>query len=86
VLRIHLLGRLPQSARLVVQHGDGSMELAISNQPNADSSLQTVMKFLNHVREPSRGGNSIASRAQVAAALVDPLMSSLSAPQPRCYR
>jgi hypothetical protein len=85
-LRIHLLGRFPQNAELVLQHESGSMEMAISSQPNASSSLQTVMKFLTQVRESHRVGNSLASRAQVAAGLVDPLIRSLSAHPRRSYR
>jgi hypothetical protein len=82
-LHVHLLGSLPQNAKLVVQHENGSLELAISGQPNADSSLRTVMNFLSHVRESGRDSNALASRAQIAAALVDQLMRSLSAPSVR---
>jgi hypothetical protein len=85
-LRVHMLGTFQRNARLLVQHGGGSMELSVSSQPDADSSLRTVMKFLSQVRELGRISNSPASRAQVAAALVDPLMSSLSAIPPTSYR
>lgn len=79
-LQVHLLGGFRQNARLVIQHGDGSIELAISTQPNADSSLRTIMSFLSHVRQSDRGINTLGSRAQVAAALADRLVRSLTRP------
>jgi len=70
-VRVHLLGSLPRKTRLVVQSRSGSIELAISNQPDAGSSLQTVMKFLSCARHGRGYDNSIASRAHVAAVFVD---------------
>jgi hypothetical protein len=80
-LRVHLLGVLQQNSKFVVQHRSGSMEFAISSLPDADSSLQTAMKFLNCARRRSRTDNVIGSRAHVAAAVVDHMMNHLSPAQ-----
>jgi hypothetical protein len=70
-LHVHLLARSAKDSKLLVQHRAGSMEVVIASQPNATSSLRTVMMFLDGVRRPGSARNLSSSRARLASLLVE---------------
>jgi len=76
-LRIHLLGGLRNSSRLVVEHKAGSIELPISRTPHALSSLKTLMRFLQQVREPKLYQSLVSTKVYIAACLADGFMQGL---------
>ena len=80
-LRVCLLGAVPQKSVLVVHHRTGSLEVAVSSQPDVNCSLQTAMKFLSLVRPPSESDNLPGAQALLSAVLADRFLNQLSAYQ-----
>jgi hypothetical protein len=80
-LRVCLLGAVPQKSVLVVHHRTGSLEVAVSSQPDVNCSLQTAMKFLSLVRRRSESDNLPGAQALLSAVLADRFLNQLSAYQ-----
>jgi hypothetical protein len=70
-LCISLLGAFRQKSVLIVQQTSGSLEIPVSSQSDANSSLQTAMKFLSSVRHPTEWVSLPGAREQIAAVFVD---------------
>jgi hypothetical protein len=74
-LHVHMLARSAKDSKLVIQHRTGSMDVVIASQPNAISSLRTVMMFLSNVRNRYRTNNVSCSRAWLTSLLVKELIN-----------
>ena len=77
-LRVDLLGSVGQKTTLLVHHRSGRIEIAVSDRPDADSSLRTAMKFLNLARHGHGYDSFSAGRAQTAAVFVDRFIGQIA--------